>query len=153
MKSNLEILKVSIGNVLALTSELTMAELNEIPTGHSNNLIWNVAHLLVTQKMLIYGLSGNDSGLEKEFIDKYKKGSQPNGNIVEAEVKIIFELFNQQFEALNVDIGKNIFKSYSPYMTSFNFEISSLDNAVAFNNIHYGLHISTILRLKRVLGI
>ena len=75
MKTNLEILKISIGNVLALTSKLTIVELNEIPSGYSNNLIWNVAHLLVTQKVLIYGLSGNDLGLKKEFIDKYKSQS------------------------------------------------------------------------------
>jgi hypothetical protein len=152
MKTNLEILKVSIGNVLALTSKLPIEKLNEIPAGQSNNLIWNVAHLLVTQKGLIYGLSGNASGLDQTFVDKYKKGTKPHGNLSETECEAIFEMFNQQFDVLVNDIEKGIFKNYSPYMTSYNFEISSIENAVAFNNVHYGLHISTILRLKKVLG-
>lgn len=153
MKTNLEILKVSIGNVLALTSKLPTEKLNEIPEGYSNNLIWNVAHLLVTQKGLIYGLSGNSFGLDQTFVDKYKKGTKPNSDLTETECEAIFEMFATQFDDLKKDIDNGIFKAYSPYMTSYNFEISSLENAVAFNNVHYGLHISTILRLKKVLGI
>ena len=35
----------------------TLEELNKVPTGFSNNIIWNIAHTIVTQQLLIYQLS------------------------------------------------------------------------------------------------
>jgi len=35
----------------------TLEQLNKIPEGFSNNLIWNIGHIIVTQQVLIYKLS------------------------------------------------------------------------------------------------
>lgn len=153
MKTNLEILKTAINNVIQLTANLTSEELNKIPEGYSNNLIWHLAHLLVTQKLLIYGLSGNELKLEDEFVSAYRKGSAPVGVVEEQDCNVIFDAFKTQYNQLEKDIEKGMFKSYKPYMTSFNYEINSLESAIAFNNVHYGLHISTILKIRKELGL
>jgi hypothetical protein len=43
----------------------TLEQLNKIPEGYNNNLIWNIAHVVVVQQMLVYKLS--------EFYDDFRR--------------------------------------------------------------------------------
>jgi hypothetical protein len=47
------------------------------PEGYSNNLIWNIAHIIVVQQMLVYKLSGLPMMISDEMVEKYKKGTKP----------------------------------------------------------------------------
>jgi hypothetical protein len=152
MKANLKLLKVSLSNVLGFSKDLTLEQLNEIPEGFSNNVIWNLAHLVVTQRLLIYGLGGLELGLELEFIDKYKKGSKPEGKVSKEEVDEILSLLSKEFEKFTKDIETGIFKTYKNYPTSYNFEITNFEDAITFNNLHFGLHVSTILKLRKLVS-
>ena len=64
-------------NILARMADLTLAQLNIIPVGFSNNLIWNFGHVLVTQQLLCYKRSGQEMLVEEEIVNKYRKGSRP----------------------------------------------------------------------------
>ncbi len=151
MKSELKLLQTSINNVVSIIEGLSTKQLNEIPQGFTNNLIWNVAHLTVTQKLLIYGLSGNELNLESDFVDNYRKGTKPESEVSESDCKVIITQFKNQFNGLQVDLDNGIFKTYKDYPTSYNFTITSLEDAICFNNLHYGLHVSTILKLKKAI--
>jgi hypothetical protein len=39
---------------------LDLAQLNIVPDGFNNSIAWNIAHILVTQQLLHYKLSGKD---------------------------------------------------------------------------------------------
>lgn len=149
MNSELKLLNVSILNVLAIVKGLSVEHLNKIPAGFSNNLIWNVAHLLVTQKLLIYGLSGNDLGLDSTFVEKFRKGTKPEGDLSQEECDKILDMFKRQLASLKVDLAQNKFVDFKKYPTSYNFEVENLGDAISFNNLHYGLHVSSMLRLKK----
>ena len=56
--------------------ELSLDQLNTIPEGFTNNLFWNIAHVVVTQQLLVYKLSGLPMLISDELVDKYKKGSK-----------------------------------------------------------------------------
>jgi len=149
MKSELKLLQTSIQNVVKLVDGLSTEQLNKIPTGFANNLIWNVAHLTVTQKLLIYGLSDNELNLAPDFVTNYRKGTKPEGVVSDADCKAIISQFKNQFEGLQQDLDSDIFKTYKDYPTSYNFTITNLEDAICFNNLHYGLHVSTMLKLKK----
>ena len=36
---------------------LTLEQLNKVPQGFKNNVIWNIVHCIVTQQLLVYKLS------------------------------------------------------------------------------------------------
>lgn len=149
MKTNLKLLKASISNISGMVKGLSVEQLNEIPEGYSNNIIWNVAHLVVTQKLLIYGLSGNELNLDDDFLALYRKGGKPNGEVGEEECKSIIMLFDYLYSELEQDLEKLDFGNFKAYPTSYNFEISNLEEAVTFNNLHFGLHFAFILKLKK----
>ena len=103
----------------------------------------------MTQRLLIYGLSGNDLGLESDFVEKFRKGSKPEGVLTLEECEEIISFYENHLEELESDLANNKFVTYKAYPTSFNFEICNLNDAVSFNNLHYGLHVSTMLKLRK----
>ncbi len=71
----------------------SLEQLNKIPEGFSNNLIWNIAHIVVTQQLLVYKLSGLPMIVSDEMVEKYKKGTKPEQEVTQAEVDEI-KIFN-----------------------------------------------------------
>jgi hypothetical protein len=53
--------------------------------GYSNNLIWNIAHIIVVQQMLVYKLSGLPMMISDEMVEKIK-GTKPEDIATQAEV-------------------------------------------------------------------
>jgi hypothetical protein len=147
--AELKMLNTSINNVLNKINVLSNEQLNEIPKGFSNNIIWNVAHVLVTQKLLIYGLSNNDMNLDADFIDRYRKGSLPQHKVLDDEIEFVKSELSNFIKIFRKDISNQIFKSYKIYQTSYNYEITNFNEALVMVNLHYGLHFSTILKLLK----
>ena len=75
MKIQLDILTKTRAIVLHYISELSLDKMHVIPKGFNNHIAWNIAHLVVTQQLLHYKLSGNDCLVSDELIMAFKKGS------------------------------------------------------------------------------
>ena len=58
MKLQFDVLKKSRALLLKELDGLTLDQIHAIPAGFKNNIAWNVAHLVVTQQLLHYKLSG-----------------------------------------------------------------------------------------------
>lgn len=54
MESILKTWKTSRKLFLEYFDNYTIDQLNKIPDGFSNNLIWNIGHVIVAQQALIY---------------------------------------------------------------------------------------------------
>ncbi len=62
----------------AYLEELSLAQLNAIPKGFNNNIIWNIGHSIVTEQILVYKLSGLKPNVSDALIEKYKKATKAN---------------------------------------------------------------------------
>ncbi len=127
----------------------SLEQLNKIPEGFSNNLIWNIAHVVVTQQLLVYKLSGLPMMVSDELIEKYKKGTKPEQVATQAEVDEIKSLLFTAIEKTKEDYADGIFKNYNEYPTSTGFVLKSVEDAMAFNNFHEGLHIGILMSLRK----
>ncbi len=148
MKSQFDILRASRKNIVKLLESCTAEELVKVSPNYNNNLIWNAAHALVTTQLLCYKLSGNAMTLDEAIIDKYKKGSK----VIEGEsidLAELISLLNTSADQLEADYNKGLFKSFNLYPTSFGFELGSIEDAIAFNNVHDGMHFGYMLAQKR----
>jgi len=129
----------------------TLEQLNKIPEGFSNNLIWNIAHIIVTQQILVYKLSGLPMMVSDELVEKYKKGTKPEQEATQAEVDEIKSLLFKTIDQTKKDYNNKVFKNYQEYPTSTGFVLTSTEGAMAFNNFHEGLHIGIMMSLRKFL--
>lgn len=129
----------------------SLEDLNKVPEKFNNNLIWNIAHLVVTQQLLTYSLSGLPMQISDELVEKYKKGSMVDGNVSQEEINEIKGLLLSTIEKTKEDYENGVFNSFQPYTTSTNSTLKSFEEAMEFNNFHEGIHLGYILALKKSL--
>jgi hypothetical protein len=126
-------------------------ELLKIPAGFNNNIWWNIAHVVVTQQILVNKLSGLPLNISEEMAVKFRKGTTPDGSATDEEIAEVKKLLFSTIEKTIEDYDNGVFKSYNEYTTSANVTLSSVDDAIPFNFFHEGLHYGSILALKRAL--
>jgi len=135
--------------LLKILDNHSLEQLNKIPAGYSNNLIWNVAHCISAQQVLVYKLSGLPMLVSDEFIDKYKKGTKPEGDVSQAEVDEIRGLLFSTLDKTEKDVNDGIFLNYTTYLTSMGFEPTNVQDALDFVNYHEGIHTGIIMSIRK----
>lgn len=151
LKNALEITKINRKAMAKILDHYSLEKLNTIPQGFTNNLFWNIAHVVVTQQLLVYGLSGLEKNIPEDWVDLYKKGTSTERDANEDELNQLRNFLFSTIEQTEKDIDAKIFKEYSSYMTSTGFELQSISHAFNFNNFHEGIHLGYILALKKSL--
>lgn len=128
----------------------TLEQLNKIPDGFKNNIIWNIGHIIVTQQLLAYKLSGLAMIVTDEMVAKYQKGSAPQGSVTQEEVDAIKSLLFTTITKTQEDLDNGLFQNYMEYTVSTaNFTLKNIEDAMQFNNFHEGIHIGVILQLRK----
>ena len=151
MKTQFNILRKSRELVLNELEGLSLEQIHKIPEGFKNNIAWNVAHLVVTQQLLQYKLSGLDCLCSDDLIDGYRKGTFPDKVFTEDEFEEVKDLLIGLPDTLEEDFNSNIFKDYIEYPTSTGYVITSIESAISFNNFHEGIHYGVIRSIKKCL--
>jgi hypothetical protein len=136
--------------MLKLVEGLSIEQLNKIPDGFNNNIAWNIAHLVVTQQLLCYKMSGLPCLVSDEMIAMYKKGSVPTKSITQEEFNEIVELFISLAIKFEEDYKNRIFQTYNEYTTSVNVTLVDIKSAATFNLFHEGIHLGVLLALRKL---
>jgi hypothetical protein len=127
----------------------TLEQLNKVPDGFSNNLIWNIGHIVVVQQMLVYRLSGLPMMVSDAMVAKYMKGTKPESDVTQEEVEEIKSLLFATLEQTKKDFGNDIFKTYNEFTTSAGYTVTSAKDAMEFNNYHEGMHTGIMMQIKK----
>lgn len=129
----------------------TLEQLNKVPKGFKNNIIWNIAHCIVTQQLLVYKLSNLDGVLDDEMIAEFRKGTKTERDLSQIEVNEIRNLLFSPLDQTETDYNDGKFKTYHEYTVSTGSTLTNIDEALEFNNFHEGIHLGYILALKKAL--
>ncbi len=132
-----------------ILEETPKAQLVKIPDGFRNNIWWNIAHVVVTQQLLVYKRSGLQMRIPKKFIDPYKKGSVPEGVPTDAEIMEISAFLLSTVSWMEEDYKAGLFQNFDTYTTSLDVTLNSVEDAIAFNTFHEGLHFGSVLALRK----
>ena len=149
MDSTFRIWETSRGLYKNFLDNYSLEQLNTIPQGMSNNLIWNIGHVIVSQQKLVYALSGLPMNISDSLFEKYQNGSRPNGKTPQTEVDEIKKLLSEIVEKTKADFKAGIFKEFHPYQTKTGFHLGTLKEAVEFNNYHEGIHLGIMMSIKK----
>ncbi len=151
MEATFRIWETSRGIYLKFLENYSLEQLNKIPEGMSNNLIWNIGHVIVSQQKLVYALSGLPMNISDSLFEKYQNGSRPDGKTPQTEVDEIKKLLSEMVEKTKADFEAGIFKEFHPYQTKTGFHLKILKEAMEFNNYHEGIHLGIIMSIKKFL--
>ena len=151
MQHLLEITRTNRRLLEKILNAHSLEQLNTVPEGFQNNLIWNIAHVIVTQQLLTYKLSGLPMMVSDEMVAKFRKGTKTEGVVSQEEVDQVRSLLFTTLDQTEKDIEAGIFKSFQEYPTSTGFVLKSIEDAMNFNNFHEGIHFGYVLALKKAL--
>jgi len=138
-------------NFIALLNAFPLQALNRIPEGFNNNLIWNFGHVIVTQQLLCYKLSGLEMQVSDEQVQAYRKGSKPERAVSDNEVQALKRLGLMTIDQLRRDLEKDVFQDFHEYTTSFGVTLSSIEEAIHFNSMHETLHLGYAMAMRKSL--
>jgi hypothetical protein len=127
----------------------TMEQLNTVPDKFSNNIIWNCAHIIVSQQLLTYRLSGLPMCISDEIINRYRKGTKPEQEVTANGVAEIKSLLFVPIEQTKIDYTNKIFVNYQEFTTLTGYTIKTIEEALAFNNYHEALHTGIIMSISK----
>lgn len=127
----------------------SLEQLNKVPDGFSNNLIWNIAHIIVVQQLLVYKLSGLPTMISDEMISKYQKGTKPEVDVVQKEVDEIRELLFETVNQTRIDFDNQIFKTYHEFTNNLGFTLRNVEEAIAYNYYHEAMHFGMMMSIRK----
>ena len=151
MQSTFDITLSSRNILHKFLNNYSLEQLNKMPEGYNNNLIWNIAHIVVVQQMLVYHLSGLPMLVSDEMVQKYKRDTKPEAPVNEEEVTQIKGLLYTTLEQTQKDFSEGIFKNYNAFTTMTGFHIRNVQEAMEFNNYHEGVHTGIMMRIAKFL--
>lgn len=137
-------------SVLQVLESLTDEQRVKIPETHRNSVFWNVAHLMVTQQLLTYRLSGLPLCIDEVFVERYGKGSEATEEVSDQDIEFVKKNIVSLSDRTRQDYEKGLFGNYKPYMTSTGIELASVEEALKFSAFHDGIHLGVILSLKKL---
>lgn len=130
-------------------NDFSTTQLNKIPQGFNNSIIWNIAHVIVTQQILTYEMAGVDPNVPAELITAFRKGTKPTEFIDGKKIEQIKSLLYKPIDKTIEDLKTDIFNGYQPYTVSTGSTLSSVKDALHFNNFHEGLHLGYLFSLRK----
>jgi len=133
----------------AYFDKYSLGQLNKIPEGFSNNLIWNIGHVIVTQQLIVNRLSGLPVLVSDDMIGRYKRGSRPQEDVSQEEADALRALVFSTISQTRKAIAEGQAGNFTAYTTTTGFEIRSLAAAVQFNNYHEATHLGIMLGIRK----
>lgn len=137
-------------SVLATIEGLSLKQLNTVPPGFNNNIIWNIGHMSSVLQRITYFRAGVQGPLPESFIEKFQKGTRPEHALDQAQADEAKEALILLISRLGQDLEAGFFTGYEPWTTGYGLEIGTMEDAVAFTPYHDGMHSGYILALKRL---
>ncbi|AZQ63153.1 DinB family protein [Flammeovirga pectinis] len=126
-------------------------ELNIIPDGFKNNIIWNFGHSVVSHQKLCYQLSGVNPPIEEKWIEMFSKGTYPTRDLSSEEIMELKAAGLQLIEQLDKDFAAGLFKSYKTFVTGIGVTIHTVAEAAELSVLHEAIHLGYAKCQKKII--
>jgi hypothetical protein len=149
MHQTLSITENSRNTLSKFLQGYTLEQLNAIPVGYSNNLIWNIGHIVVVQQMLVYKLSGLPMMISNEMVEKYKRGTKPEQEATQADIDEIQSFLFETINQTKFDLENKVFQHFQEFTTMNGFTIKTAEDAMSFNVYHEAVHTGMMMSIRK----
>lgn len=154
MQYLLQLFQQNRKNIIHLLESHSLDQINAIPVGFNNNLIWNAGHALLAQQFLVYHFSGVPVLFPlDDFVPKYGSDTVPDGKASQEDVDQLIGLLKSTSDKMVEDYQNDVFKSYSPYSSEyFGISMNNIEEAIQFNTYHEGFHFGCMSKIKMAIA-
>jgi len=149
MNQAFDIIKANRIQLASILTSHSLDQLNHIPDGLGNNIVWNIAHTIAVQESLTYGLSGLRWTAPKELVKGYARGTRPTEDVDQKFVEFLKGEVLDSLERLQENYNNGIFKEYKSFELSLGYTLQSVEDAIYFNIYHEALHMSRIIDIRK----
>lgn len=132
-----------------LLDKYSLEQLNKIPNGFNNNLIWNAAHIICSHQSLIYMSSSLPINIPEDFFNRYKPETKPTGPVGQEEIDYVKNLLLTTVNQTEADLASGKFVSFNERQTRTGFHLGNLQDALHFNLYHEGIHLGYIMSIRK----
>ncbi|MFZ4261062.1 DinB family protein [Sphingobacterium sp. HJSM2_6] len=139
---------------IQLIDSLTIDQLNHIPTGFNNNIIWNFGHIVVSTQTLCYVRTGIWENADSvKYVSAYAKGTKPTYIVSQAEVDELKTLAIDSIVQIEKDYQAGVFKHITPYDTAtYGNVLQSFEDVIATTSGHDNVHFGYAIAQKRIIN-
>ena len=131
--------------------KFSLEQLNSVPKGYRNSIYWNIMHVVVTQQLLVYGLSNVQMLLDSEYIKAFRKGTKTEQDASQDDIEYLKSLLISTIEKTQSDYAAGIFTTFTSYTVSTKSTLTNVEEAIEFNNFHEGIHLGYIMAMKNTI--
>lgn len=135
--------------IVGVLDDVSDEQLTRIPDGHRNNILWNAGHIIVAHQALLYHQSGLEMAVSADMVAQFRRGSSPQGWTQTPEVSRVRTLLLETPDRLAEDFAAGRFKTYKEYTTQSGIPLTTIEDALAMNHYHTGLHLGMIMSLRK----
>src|SRR6187402_2211894 len=111
MESELKAWKTSRNQYLQLFDKYSLEQMNIVPEKFSNNIIWNIGHIIAAHQAIVYKTSNLPLNIQEDFFDRYKPGTRPMGTVSANEMEEIKTLLISMISQTETDLANGKFVS------------------------------------------
>ncbi len=149
----LGLLEATRRRALAIAGSLTPEQLQTVPRGFHNNILWNLGHLVVSQQVLCYVKSGLAPRAPSYLLPLFGKGTSPAqwaATSVAIDPVEVQTWLMDTVSLLRTDLEQHAFKTYEPYETSSGMRLTNIGEALSYVLWHEAQHLGIILALRKL---
>jgi uncharacterized damage-inducible protein DinB len=125
MSQQFDIIKAPRTTILAAIESLSLEQLNTIPAGFNNNIMWNLGHMIAAQNGICYKRPGLPLPIDELFFETYKPGTKPERFYNTDDLAQIKELMFSTLDKLEADLQTDMFSNYATWTTRYGADITS----------------------------
>jgi hypothetical protein len=150
MQEEFDIIDKEQQNFITMLDSLSLEQINKVPQGFNNNLVWNFAHVVVSLQGICYGRQGLKLQLDENFVNMYKGGTKPE-KAVDAEQYATIKIYALEgLNKLRADYKAGVFAAFKPFTTMSGFTVSTAEYAIKYVAYHHAIHTGYAMAIKKL---
>ncbi|MFD1737273.1 DinB family protein [Bacillus salitolerans] len=138
---------------LAMLDTLSVNQIDKIPTGFNNNILWNIGHIFVSTESLLYGFVREQSPIEDRYVKLFTMNTSPKN--WSGDIPSFHELKDNltlQLERVQKEFTGRLHEEGAKPFDLGTVQFTTVAEVFNFAIWHEGLHQGTITCLNKVLN-
>lgn len=133
--------------------DLTEKQLVEVPKGAPNNILWNIGHVINSHDRMLYPQCGLEVPCPSFYDECFRGGTSPSSWKRLPNPDEVLDEIESQGERILKDYAAGKFEKYESWEFVEGLTLDNAEEALGLCAMHEGVHLGTIMTLRRQLGL